>query len=258
MNQQKSKITADTWLIEADTWPGANPEQIANRMDYVLLVFAQCFGSEILQEKNVNLVNSTVGPPRTCPKRLNPKQGIEYMVILQNPGGFSPQFYFQAAHGFSHVFMDCYPESKFIEWLPECLCAAASFYVLKRLSFMIQTEKELLSNYLVTLTSEAEQKKSKWGSLSKYYAAHKNEFANDPYNRSKNDVVGLWFLEIIEKNPRGWKCIAQMNDTSIKTKTWASTHEATKVFCRQWRDRCKIKEEKRFVVDLLKALGIKL
>ena len=240
---------------------------IRDRMDDILTVFTESFGKEILCQREVVLQNSRNDPdaPITCPKRypLYQEQDADYRVVLDYQAVEIGQFYFQAAHEFSHVMMRCYPDDKGLQWVSECLCETASLFVLKRLRSQLRNQFTPLHQRFIRATKEARMLMAN-ETLKSFYEKYKSELAGNAIGpvqngyRTRNAAVGLWFMWLLEVNPPGWKSIVYLCDAPLPTAEYESAEQASKVLFGTWRDRCEAGREKRFVTDISSALGLEL
>ena len=98
-------------------------------IDYVHQVYAQLF-SFSLSNKIICVQHWNEDYPLTAPKRFNPNITADNIVFITCEDGYWSQIIYQLGHEFSHVVMDCYPENESLKWISECLCEAASIYML--------------------------------------------------------------------------------------------------------------------------------
>jgi len=274
MNLVKSKV-AETWAVNVEKWPGETPERILQLTDEVLSVFAECFGEDVLHQREVMLENACGNEyaPITYPKRYhaNQAQSVDYRVVLNNTVNRPYQFYYQAAHEFSHVFMECYPGAKHLKWISESMCDAASFFVLAKLMKLSpENKKSYFNSYLASATSQS-LPMFQGQAVSEFYKENKDCFWTCPHGlrskgfRVRNGVIALKMLELIEKYPRGWACITKMRDTPLFELNLEPSDKAIELYFNTWMLNCSsqshdsenlghVEEQLAFVYALLQAL----
>jgi len=254
MGLLKSQV-AESWAIDSESWPLEDQESAVQQIDQVLAVFEGCFGHELLMQRRVIMKHSLIEEPYTHALKddIKPKNTFEvYLVnVINNPS----RFYYQAAHEFSHVFTGCYPEMISFNWISECLCSAATFYVLKKLSSK--------SEYESIIESPLRQRRN-WTSLKDYYCSNGDELGKDPYGqidestqtRPRNDMIATWFLEVIEQNPSGWKSIARMKDSDINLQNFANdAGDSTGAYLVLWYVQCESDCERLFAEAISGQIG---
>jgi len=267
MNLIKSKIV-ETWAVDVETWPEDNPDTVRQQMDDVLIVFQSCFGIDALIEREVIISNgNNADYPIAYPKRRpeNTALPVDYMVYLFETSNDPLRFYYQASHEFSHVLMKCYPDNDCFKWIAECLCALSTFYVMERIATLHPHMKERIETYLKTPKERPLKIIETFGTLSKYYSAKMPSLINDPTEeksgnqRPRNNAIALWLLEIVENNPLGWESILHMDDSLMQLKMEVRPNNQTmKEYFRHWLSNCNAANEKRFISDTIKRLGIRI
>jgi len=272
MRLMKSKIV-ETWIINADTWLGEDPEAIRQWMDNVLNVFAEIFGHKVLLDRNVAIINGNnySDAPIVHPKRYEryKDQENEYVVYLKTSKSAAKHweectFYYQAAHEFSHVLMKCHPEPTFkcFQWISESLCQAASYYILSRLySQLPGDKKQTIRQYLIAATNLSESI-IKNQPVSVFYHSNRLDFWRDPNGvlvggvRPRNGVIALAIQNLLQENLSGWSCIFEMDCKIPPEDVLEPNDELMKRYFTGLLQRCRSNQERQFVSDFSKLLKI--
>ena len=225
--------------------------QSSSVLDSILLAYRQFFSLDnecIIKHANCRIC---------CPKRLNKNQSSDYIIKISAEASDWSRTIYQLAHEISHVVMECYPDRESLKWISECLCEAASFYTLDKLSKMWQKEPHNLP-CAISLEEYLENKINKIEKvplLADFYSKNAQWLADDPYadegtERPRNDVFALSFYDIIQQNTLGWTAITHMSDEQLPDN--ANTVD----YLNHWEKKCIKTSEKEFVLTLKKSLGL--
>lgn len=221
-------------------------------IDYVHQVYAQLFPFS-LSNKIICVQHWNEDYPLTAPKRFNPNITADNIVFITCEDGYWSQIIYQLGHEFSHVVMDCYPENESLKWISECLCEAASIYMLDNSKSFFRkhlpiyeksVEKYLYDHLNKSISLNACE-------IFKYIQKNIKNLTDDPneegkVGRPRNNIIGKYIASIILNNPEGWAAIALFPTDDEKM----DYNE----FVLQWYNKCKTNNQREFVSSLAKVI----
>jgi hypothetical protein len=243
-----------------DSWAIDPYYQSNSILDHILSVFMRYFQINV----ECNILHGEI---QICyPKRLNEGQPYEYIIIISADTFDWAQTIYQLAHEISHLIMECYPDNQKYKWISECLCEAASLFIINEISIIWNKEpydkgfivKDSNIPYAVSLKGYLENKISKIkivSSLKDYYNENAEWFANDPcadegVARPRNDVFALYFYNLIRENPSCWTTISYMSDKMLPDDSSIIDYLG------HWERNCISKLQKEFVLSFRNSIGL--
>jgi hypothetical protein len=242
------RLTHTTIRVAAHGW-GDTP---IPDLQVVLESVAQEFGQHF---PNRPLNNIEVLPGQSGPLVLYERAPDgAHVVKLSARDGRWFQFVYQFAHELCHVYSNFDNKrdasgqiATMNQWFEESVCEAASLFVLRSLastwsaappdSSLAQHAADLRA-YSEYFLEESHRRLPATQTLALWFRENQHDLANNPYHRSKNEVVANVLLPYFEKNPDNWEAIAYLNQDAAR---------ANLIFERylvEWMEACpeKLKE----------------
>jgi hypothetical protein len=223
-------------------------------IEYVINHFQNKFKTCLLNEKSIFISHNT-DYPIAFSKRVNPLLEYDYIILITNENSYYSQLIYQLAHEMSHVVMDCCPDEPKFKWISECLCEAASCYMLlngveffRGLNNHDYADK--MEDYLINHTSRSLRR---YGSSPSFVVkAHleyleKHQTENDTPGRPLLSFIGDHiFFDIIQHNENGWSAITLIPHID------ATEDDTIHTFHEKWSTICETSEQENFVCDVYK------
>ncbi|MFZ2853973.1 MAG: hypothetical protein WAZ34_07665 [Rhodocyclaceae bacterium] len=187
--------------------------------------------------------------------------GGEYRVELHAKGDKWHLYVYEFAHELCHILSN-YDKNvgphavKYNQWFEETLCETASLFTLNSLAATWEAsppeprwagEARKLRRFFDHLISEGHRQLPPHAPLSAWLRENESGLRQNPYLRSKNEVLANLLLPLFRNNPQNWDALGYLNLTPVDAR---STLE---VYLRDWYDNAPL-EHKRFVASVLALL----
>ena len=186
---------------------------------------------------------------------MNPGQTEKFRIYLNASTKYWSQIIYQLSHELSHVVMDCYPQTDALKWIPECLCEAASDYLLELSGAFFEKFDPSYAcchaDYLATHLADSGEIREV--SLAGFCQTRAKELATDPTEienkgRPRNNLIGKYLYRLIRLNPIGWQAITLFSAPILRDCT------DTRTFSQAWHSCCQTEEQTAFVNALSRML----
>lgn len=193
--------------------------------------------------------------PITCPKRMNVGQAEDYIIYLCHNSNYWCQMIYQLAHELGHFFMECYPEKENLKWISECLCEFYSFVFLDRSLKYFNANYSYYKKAVKEYIEEHLQKSLSYSNIvcDEFIKQNMVELENDPtedrkFGRPRNNYIAVKIFEKLGCNGKGLSAICIFSELN-KART-------SKEFFELWLQKCRNDDEKYFVIQIRKVLGL--
>ncbi|WP_373262062.1 hypothetical protein [Hungatella hathewayi] len=229
-----------------------------NVIQFVFNEYERIFTSNELK-KNIYVEKWDCEYALAAPKRQNPDQQEDYIIYLTAKYSYWCQIIYQFAHEMSHLVMNCYPESNKYKWISECLCGAASNYMLelskKHFKVCCPSFVKNVQEYLQDHINKSSLPDNM--EINKFIQAHLQGLESDPTEdgkteRARNNAIAVYLYKIIQKNESGWKAIELFEQIDMKGFHYSEE------FINGWKCICRNESEKKFVDDFYKMIKGKI
>lgn len=162
------------------------------------------------------------------------------------------QLAFQFSHEFAHILCGFDQTHSSHLWLEEAACEAASLFSLRSMAKSWSQKKDLSwSSYAPHLKSYSDEMieqilRESPSDFQAWFDSHQEQIQANPADRKKLRVVSLKWLELLEKDPSGWRALRYLNrgDRPVD-------EELSQLFQR-WRQSCPNKDREQ--VDRVRDL----
>jgi hypothetical protein len=178
----------------------------------------------------------------------------EYRVLLHASGFQWDLYVYEFAHELCHILSnydrnaaDGVPRRN--QWFEESLCEMASLYALETLGQRWQSQPPTpgwderaaqLQRFFHRLVAERHRRLAPTESLAGWVRDNEPLLRRDPYQRDKDDLVGLALLPLFEGSSAGWRAVRYLNlDTADREAGFAD-------YLRHWYDHAPM-GDKAFV-----------
>lgn len=142
----------------------------------------------------------------------------ERRILLNVRDTHWSQFAYQFSHEVCHVLCNYREAKRENQWFEESLCEAASLFALRSMAKTWRTNPPYSNwkGYSASLQSYADERMAAVTpgaekSLAGWYRKHEVTLRKDPTNRALNQVVAVELLKLLEREPRHWQALAQLN-----------------------------------------------
>jgi hypothetical protein len=204
------------------------------------------------------LVKHVPGNPRVLYERG--PQG-EYVVHLSATDRRWAEYAYQFAHELCHVLAryELRPSSgtSSHQWFEEALCETASLFVLRRLATAWESEPPYphwhdyapaFREFALALMDEPHRRAAE-EPLARWYRAHREALARDPYLRPQNELIATRLLVLFEEQPGGWGALDCLNAVA------AREAPSLGAYLQGWH-RAAPSEHRAFLQKLLALFGV--
>lgn len=223
--------------------------------------FSRLFPGLKLKNYNIHIKLRNCDSPKCCPKRLNPSFDIDFLIYLNFDELFWSQIVFQLAHELSHLVMNCYPDEHQFKWISECLCGAASFYLLSLSDIIFEQVPTYIpkaKRYLKEMLDEIPTKSKE--ELKTYINENLQDLKEDPCNiidnqtnyRPRNDVISKYWYNLISENVDGWEAIRHFSNPYVY-----GSQELYSFFS-NWNNICANERQKQFVNAIRESVELEI
>lgn len=217
-------------------------------VNYLLNEYIDLTGKDLngikLTIQNVPSMNC----PITCPRRRNLGQEEDFVIYLNSKSNCWCQMIYQLAHELGHLFMDCYPIRKTLNWIDECLCELLSIIFLNRSISFFQTFKPSYVGSVKSYINEHLKKALSYSSLPclDIVANKISELENDPIEeevsgRPRNCFISANLFKVLGYDGKGISAICLFNKLDQA--------ESSNEFFDIWQAKCRTDSETYFVKD---------
>lgn len=222
---------------------------------HIFETFCILFPQRHLQRDRIAVVKWDRDYPLTALQRMNPGQTENFRICLNASTKYWSQIIYQLSHELSHVVMDCYPQTDALKWIPECLCEAASDYLLELSGAFFEKFDPSYAcchaDYLATHLADSGEIREV--SLAGFCQTRAKELATDPTEienkgRPRNNLIGKYLYRLIRLNPVGWQAITLFSAPILRDCT------DTRTFSQAWHSCCQTEEQTAFVNALSRML----
>lgn len=142
----------------------------------------------------------------------------ERRVLLSAADTRWAQFAYQFAHELAHILCGYRDGDGSNQWFEEAVCEAASLFALRRMAETWKTRPPYpnWAGYAGELARYAQERidavPPRRESLARWYRGHEVFLREKADDRPRNQVVAGALLELLEKDPSGWRAFGALND----------------------------------------------
>ncbi|HYF00449.1 MAG TPA: hypothetical protein VEJ18_16135, partial [Planctomycetota bacterium] len=142
----------------------------------------------------------------------------ERRVLLSPKDTYWARFAYQFAHELAHILCGYRDGDPSNQWFEESVCEAASLFALRRMAEAWKTRPPYANwkGYADELARYADERIAsvppRRESLARWYRGHELLLREKADDRPKNQVVAVALLELLEKDPSGWRAFGALND----------------------------------------------
>jgi hypothetical protein len=237
-------------VVAPEDWGGVQTDDVKLLLASVAQQFVKAFRGPFSARVSIQCRPNRTSAKVECRRWLN--LGNNHCITLCTSD--CCLWSFQFAHELCHILSD-YNRKRHFEnaWFQEAMCDLASIFTIRQMALTTWEVPSLnwswfptrVQNYARRLVACRDYHLPSGLTFPTWFQANERNLRADRYQRTKNSLIALQLLHLVERSPASWEAIRYMPDTD----------RTFREFLWRWKEKCP-EAQKAFVEEVANTFGI--